>query len=78
MWLVSIIPLEKSVNLWSIDNEFRNVAAVPSTRDATASINEKITRIAIDTTAATIWLPDRDDPSMPMDKAAAPCNTKPK
>ena len=37
-----------------------------------------MTRIAIDTTAATIWLPERDDPKIPIDKAAAPCNTNPK
>ena len=73
-----MMPLEKSVNLWSIDSAFKKLAAVPSTSDATASINENMTRIAIETTSATIWFPDRDEPNIPIDKAAAPCNTSPK
>ena len=36
------------------------------------NVKEKISKKAVPTTAATIWLPESEDPSNPIDNAAAP------
>ena len=54
-----------------------NSATEPSTREETRLMNENISKIAVATTADTIWFPDNDEPSMPIARAAAPCRTSP-
>ena len=54
-----------------------NSAGAPSINDETLFINVNISNIAVATTADTIWLPERDEPSIPIARAAAPCRTNP-
>ena len=72
MWLKSIIPLLKSARREFIESAFMNSATFPSTNDETLFMKEKISKIAVATTAEIIWFPERDEPSIPMAKAAAP------
>ena len=74
---MSIIPLVKSANLLSIDNASKKLAGAPSITVETLFIKEKNNNTAVPTTAATIWLLDKEDPNNPIERAAAPYRIKP-
>jgi len=40
-------------------------------------MKENMSKIAVATTADTIWFPDKDEPNMPIASAAAPWSTNP-
>ena len=78
MFAVSITPRVKSVTWALSDRPFSTSAATPLTNEPTLSTKDSINNTAMPTTAATIWLADRDDPNKPTANAAAPCNMSPR